>query len=152
MMWISCGRHDCQEWVKANAESWARRDIVHFVFVNVLNGSDLKIYLPVNQYQTPSWARTELSNSVSTHKEMINHLGSRDLPIRHPLQACHTSRWFKCHFIISCLPIKWTAIPWIYTSLQIHSKVLRTNNLTGLETLQHPWVQYESLFESFFIL
>lgn len=67
-------------------------------------------------------------------------------PHPHPLQACHTSRWFKYHFIIFHLPIKWTTIPCKYTSLQIHSKVLRTNNLTGLETLKHPWVQYGSLF------
>lgn len=86
------------------------------------------------------------ADSVSRHRELIHQLGSRDLPGHHPLQACHTSRWFRCRFIIFCLPIKWTAIPWKYSNLQIHSKLLRTNNLTGLETLKHPWGQYGSLF------
>lgn len=61
-------------------------------------------------------------DSVSRHKELINQLGSRDLPGHHPLQACLTSRWFKCRFIIFCLPIKWSAVPCKYSNLQIHSK------------------------------
>lgn len=147
MMWINCGGNDCPEWVKANAESWARKDNVPFLSANVLNGSDLKIYPPVNQYQTPNWARTELNRLCLQTQGIDQSIRIKGPPWPSPIQACHTSRWFRCRFIIFCLPIKWTAIPWKYSNLQIHSKLLRTNNLTGLETLKHPWV-WESFFYS----